>query len=653
MGIENFSTYLGLNNPNKPNERYFERFQLRNSMLIVDGGIATSICQSAKDDPRFGSDYYLIRDATHDYFKRFKECGVEPIVLMDGIYEKEKEATMQYRLERSLEDMREYNRSKYRYTKSLRIHPILKTYAFVSALEDLKIPCFRCDFEADPELAELARVFNCPVLSYDSDFALCNGVTCIPFQYPQTWKDAPYKHIECFRFNREEFIRQHGLNDPSLLPLLAVIFRSDHWKHNTCEALFGDRAGGYIFDMIRSATNWLRGKTVYFAKDEIISSLLSADESLNREDLSKDFDFTINLYNNSWTTLSSTLNQNEITKHYAQRLARPYNIAENDMVKKYGVPSQLMDLVRKCRIFSTVLDIFTLNKFLCRSNTIEEMDFESIYEPSVHLIEGIYGLLIRNPGDKKHSALELKMRTVHATGFRKIRRDALPFPKGNLSEEQKNEILQTITCLENHGDLRYSLDVDWYIFILALTYIHKKCNAYFFQNHAHAVLLTAFILNIVKRSKEISPEIEDHDDDYDDDDEDDYHYDVDVEESIPSDYIKDFKRETYVQIANKAKTLQILKSGNHLQLSEISHIHLYLSFQVSLHLLIQVFYLLKLPDKIQVEDFVAGSFYHKIFLGLNEALNWREYVRTFSNNSEEFFEAYSKLVTRLQKYLPL
>ncbi|VVC93199.1 unnamed protein product [Leptidea sinapis] len=88
-----------------------------------------------------------------------------------------------------------------------------------------------CEFEADDELAALARYLNCPVLSFDSDFFIYN-VQYIPFNKlqikPVQIKDNDNKiHvIECKIYKVQYFTKHFGINE-DLLPLLATLLGND------------------------------------------------------------------------------------------------------------------------------------------------------------------------------------------------------------------------------------------------------------------------------------------------------------------------------------------------------------------------------------------------------------------------------------------
>lgn len=48
--------------------------------------------------------------------------------------------------------------------------PLLLKTAFLTVLKDLDVEVVQCQYEADGDLASLARGLKCPVVSNDSDF---------------------------------------------------------------------------------------------------------------------------------------------------------------------------------------------------------------------------------------------------------------------------------------------------------------------------------------------------------------------------------------------------------------------------------------------------------------------------------------------------
>lgn len=115
-----------------------------------------------------------------------KKCNVTPYVLLDGGYELKKLKTVRERL-RSRIGVIKYIVPLENYLAL----PLMMREVFTSALKQCNIPVYRCLFEADNEIAMLARKLNCPVLSYDSDFYIFDGqyipyVTITPKVYKKT-----------------------------------------------------------------------------------------------------------------------------------------------------------------------------------------------------------------------------------------------------------------------------------------------------------------------------------------------------------------------------------------------------------------------------------------------------------------------------------
>ncbi|KPJ11832.1 Protein asteroid [Papilio machaon] len=96
----------------------------------------------------------------------------------------------------------------------------------------MMVPYTTCEFEADDEIAAMARYLNCPVLSYDSDFFIYN-VQYIPFN---TLEIKPKQVIlnndkvlvmECKIYKVEYLVANFGGLKEELLPLLATLLGND------------------------------------------------------------------------------------------------------------------------------------------------------------------------------------------------------------------------------------------------------------------------------------------------------------------------------------------------------------------------------------------------------------------------------------------
>lgn len=136
--------------------------------LVVDGDNLASILlkNQTNGNPAFGGDY----DSYYEYVRRFfalmKRCNVNCYVLLDGGYQPSKLRTVKTRLQQKICAIRNINPTAAGQCN----FPLMFREVFVAALQDSGVKYMRCLFEADHELAILAKHLECPVLSYDSDF---------------------------------------------------------------------------------------------------------------------------------------------------------------------------------------------------------------------------------------------------------------------------------------------------------------------------------------------------------------------------------------------------------------------------------------------------------------------------------------------------
>lgn len=117
-------------------------------------------------------------------------------MLLDGGYELKKLKTVRERL-RSRIGVIKYIVP----LESYLVLPLMIREVFTSALKQCNVPTYRCLFEADNEIAMLARKLDCPVLSYDSDFYIFDGkyipyVTITPKVYKKTFTNNKTIEVE-------------------------------------------------------------------------------------------------------------------------------------------------------------------------------------------------------------------------------------------------------------------------------------------------------------------------------------------------------------------------------------------------------------------------------------------------------------------------
>ncbi|XP_049773805.1 protein asteroid [Schistocerca cancellata] len=288
MGIRGLTTYIQSNA-----DKYLESYELHNSHLVIDGNNIASHLYSwfSKCNSAFGGDYDEYEKSVKDFFKLLRVCNIFPLVVLDGGYEPRKLNTAKSRL-----------RSRYHIAKnvtprtqsSIKFFPLMMKEVFKDALLHLDIPFVQCDFEADDEIAALARNLGCPVLSYDSDFYVYD-VPYIPFS---TLQMEPIKcsmnenkyFINCKLYRIENFLNSFGGLEKEMLPLLATLLGNDYIKRSTFSNFFSqlklpkNKTMSETQKRICGLLQWLRKETPETARNKVLGHLKKPSrESVERQ----------------------------------------------------------------------------------------------------------------------------------------------------------------------------------------------------------------------------------------------------------------------------------------------------------------------------------------------------------------------------------
>lgn len=171
MGVRGLTTYIAENA-----EQYLDAYELHDCNLVIDGDSLSSQLykSSSQCNSSFGGDYDQYFRHVCSFFAMLKQCNVVPYVLLDGGYLPKKLNTVKQRLRSKIGAIKHLNPFN-----CPTMFPLMMREAFIEALQHSQVRYMRCLFEADDEVAALARKLKCPVLSYDSDFYIHN-VAYIP-----------------------------------------------------------------------------------------------------------------------------------------------------------------------------------------------------------------------------------------------------------------------------------------------------------------------------------------------------------------------------------------------------------------------------------------------------------------------------------------
>lgn len=236
MGVRGLTTYINYNQ-----HAFLQDFLLHDCCLIIDGhSLCAQLYRLLNCFSAFGGDYDKFANYVRNFFKNLRRCNVTPYVLFDGSYERRKLKTAHSRLRSKI-----YGASKLDPVtqSSLQIFPLLLREVFKEVLAEMNISCTVCEFEADDEIAAMARHLDCPVLSYDSDFFIYN-VLYIPFNTLEL-KPRPVDIdgnktllMECKIYRVEHMVSNFGGLNEELLPLLATLLGNDFVKKRVFNKFF-------------------------------------------------------------------------------------------------------------------------------------------------------------------------------------------------------------------------------------------------------------------------------------------------------------------------------------------------------------------------------------------------------------------------------
>ncbi|KAH8413244.1 hypothetical protein KR009_009115 [Drosophila setifemur] len=342
MGVRGLTSYIA-----QRAEIYLKPYELHSTALVIDGD--NLACNLYKDVTgsysAFGGDYDDFYRAVVQFLQVLAECNIRPYVLMDGGYEQRKLRTVNTRLRGKITVIKKINPNA-----SSTLFPLHLKEVFIDAVRDCGVPVMRCVFEADDELAALARKLNCPVLSYDSDFYIHN-VKYIPLitltvkvltkqvkdkskqKEPRDLRrneakhmekrtkankimagiETPskivspkgntktYKYLDCCIY-RVEHLCGRGTLSPEKLPLFAALLGNDYIARSAFRNFFASGMGkaGRSRKLkqqqkrIQVTLKWLKDETAESAMSKVLSRLKKSQ----RESLASQVHAAISGYSN-------------------------------------------------------------------------------------------------------------------------------------------------------------------------------------------------------------------------------------------------------------------------------------------------------------------------------------------------------------------
>lgn len=233
MGVQGLTTFI------EGNKSLLQDVKFRDSRLLIDGSsLYYNLYFNHGLDQQHGGDYDAFYSLLTQFLSALAACNIKPYIVLDGGMDpsEKKFSTLCERLQSKIK--RAHNISHGRHGSVL---PLLTRQVFIQVLIQCGVPLVQCPFEADWDIACLARQWNCPILSRDSDFYIFD----LPggyfpfnlFQWTNVNGKAKQPYISARRYTTSALCRWFGGLNKELLPLFAVLIGNDYGTPKEAEHL--------------------------------------------------------------------------------------------------------------------------------------------------------------------------------------------------------------------------------------------------------------------------------------------------------------------------------------------------------------------------------------------------------------------------------
>ncbi|CAG9784658.1 unnamed protein product [Diatraea saccharalis] len=396
MGVRGLTTYVNSNQ-----DSFLQYYLLHDTYLIIDGNsMCAQLYRSLNCFSAFGGDYDKYAIYVRNFFKNFRKCNITPFVIFDGSHEVRKLKTAYSRLRSKINGASRLDAVT---QGSLQIFPLLLREVFKQILAEMNILYTVCEFEADDEIATMARNLKCPVLSYDSDFFIYN-VLYIPFNTLER-KAKPFyvdgnkiQAMECKIYRVQYLTENFGGLKEEMLPLLATLLGNDYVEKRVFNKFFSQlklpkskKCKNEQQRCIHGIFKWLQNETLDSAifkilgrvrkahKDKVLSVIKQSIDGYNRKhckslkyfnicsetitNYSKEFQLTTKVDNDSYDETVEDSIDDDSSEEDAQSTVG--STEENATDDDLNQPDWYTDAVRNNHIPQSHLNLFTHHLYFC------------------------------------------------------------------------------------------------------------------------------------------------------------------------------------------------------------------------------------------------------------------------------------------------
>lgn len=376
MGVQGLKSYIENSNRN-----FLRSWAFRDNRLIIDGcNLMYSLYFDYNLDQMHGGDYDAFEDLITQFFKNLAACDICPYVVLDGgaDHTDKKFDTVMKRKQQKINEAHALSIGKIG-----KVLPMLINKVFRQLLLKLKVLLVQCLEEADWEIAALAKEWNCPVLSNDSDFYIFNlRAGFLPITHFQ-WKNVSVdqrtnkKIIPVKYFTVGKFCESFKMN-AELLPLFASISGNDYvklqnikgpdWEEYSVPGMKNARIDGLL--------NWI---SQFPGPEEAVSALLKRIDNKEKAIVQEALLKGMEEYKLISGSLAQFFNSNAIPQI---ALTGPLQV----------LPKWILKPLLEGRMSATIIDAL-LHQRVFLTSQVENFELPCSSETSRPIRQVIYGLL--------------------------------------------------------------------------------------------------------------------------------------------------------------------------------------------------------------------------------------------------------------------
>ena len=496
MGIRGLTTFVDAH------PELLTDLQLHDTRIVIDGNNLYHFLYYHFHLPcEYGGDYDQFARSCETFFSALDSCNVTPYVVFDGAYASDGNK-FQTSLARARERVHMSNIVAHgRHAKML---PVLAQLCFVHVLQRLGVECVTCDFEADCQIAALARHWSCPVLTNDSDFFVYDipaGVILLDYlnlrcKCSKQQSGVVCRYLDAQIFYCQKFMKFLHVNNHCLVILFATLLGNDivdgrnfenFFQHVKLPKAHSRYTSGIRQRKIAGLIAWLQA--IHSVRDAILCILAKLPE--NRR---KSVESLINLSLECYSDPSSDLDE--------------YFDADSEqkksVVRRYGecvLPDWFLVSASRGTIPTAMLNVLASRRLLLLSQ-IEASSEVSSYRCSQRLRQIAYGIALSdiniaavsdsrcvacvNEFDRECKAL--KMCCVKP--ITELNGICVPHLSEISQMDSRHRFLLLLESLETSVDCVFDLMTpDAQFLVAVLCYWVHHANAKISKLHIHALLL--------------------------------------------------------------------------------------------------------------------------------------------------------------------